>query len=155
MMRKFRTNNKGVSTIIAAALIVALTVVIAVALGSTVLQVSTPDKLPSLQIKGEASATGDVVLTFLGGDPVTLDNVKISTYIPSGMYQGMQYDVPPADYSPASGVFDAGDVITMAFDDAFATSTYGPMAPGAGEQFTITLYTENQPIASATIIIQP
>lgn len=148
-------NNKGVSTIIAAALIVALTVVIAVALGSTVLQVSTPDKLPSFQIKGEASETGDVVLTFLGGDPVTLDNVKISTYIPSGLYQGMQYDVPTSAYSPALGVFDAGDVITMTFNDAFATSIFGSMAPGAGEQFTITLYTDNQPIASATIIIQP
>lgn len=166
-MQKFRMNNKGVSTIIAAALIVALTVVLAVALGSTVLQVSTPSKTYQLQLKGEAQYDGNIVLTNMGGDPISLDSVKISYYIPSGTFAGMQEDIPVSvwsasdgkfEYGAWSGVFDAGDTITMGFRDVFDRPGYLPgshIEPAAGEQFVVTLYIDSQPVASSTIIVKP
>ncbi|MGP3667748.1 MAG: type IV pilin [Candidatus Bathyarchaeota archaeon] len=170
-MRKLRVNNKGVSTIIAAALIVALTVILAVSLGSTVLSL-TPQTttLYKLQLKGEASISRNtIVLTHLGGDPINLDSVTIKTYIPAGTYKGVVYDVPKNayayfDYSTWSwkyntptgtALMQAGDTLTIKFNQAFQSSAYGLMAPSAGEQFTVELYYNNQPITSVTIIVQP
>jgi len=173
MMRKIRMNNKGVSTIIAAALIVALTVILAVALGSTVLS-SAPQATAQyqLQIKGEASATGDIVLTHLGGDPVSLDSISIKTFIPTGTYEGVVYTVPMSVYSSGyewegtwyassfntpsgDALLQAGDTLTMSFVDSFDTGTYGLMAPSGGEQFVVEFYYNNQPITTTTIITQP
>ncbi|MCX8176024.1 MAG: type IV pilin N-terminal domain-containing protein [Candidatus Bathyarchaeota archaeon] len=167
-MQKHRLNNKGVSTIIAAALIVALTVILAVALGSTVLSyVPQAVKPYQLTITGEASASGNIIITHIGGDPINLDTVTIKTYIPSGTYAGVVYTIPKDDYSnienwmrkyntpTGSATFQVGDTLTIPFNKAFAESVYGLMAPQPGEQFVVELYYNNQPITSVTIIVKP
>ena len=75
-MRRTNRKNKGVSTIIAAALLVAMTVIIGVALGSTVLSAPNVQKLPQLEMSGWASVSAnEIKLTHLGGDPINTGSV--------------------------------------------------------------------------------
>lgn len=169
MMRKIRINNRGISAVIAAALIVAMVVILAVALGSTVLSnVPQVTKPYQLTLAGEASRSRNIiVITHLGGDPVNLDSITIRTYIPSGIYAGVVYTVPKDAYSrfetwtrryntpTGSATFQAGDTLTILFDKAFSTGAFGLMAPSVGEQFIVEFYYNNQPIASVTIVVGP
>jgi flagellin-like protein len=153
-MKRTNRKNKGVSTIIAAALLVAITVIIAVALGSTVLQAPPAEKPLQLQLDGWASVgENEVRLTHLGGDPINMDLVTVQTYIPAGTYQGTTYIVDPSDY--AGGSLLAGDTLTIDFDGAFAIGAWGPQAPSVGEQFTVEFYYNGQPITAVSIITLP
>jgi flagellin-like protein len=100
-MKRFRRNRKGISTIIAAALIVAMTVIAAIALGSTVLQVSTSQQKPyHLQMTGTASVSAnEILLTHIGGDPINTGTVTFKTLIPDGKYQDVEYTIPNVDTS--------------------------------------------------------
>ena len=95
-LKRFKRNNKGVSTIIAAALIVAMTVIAAVALGSTVLQIPADNqKLPQLTLSGSASeGANQILLTHLGGDPINTETITFKTYMPEGSYKGYRYTIP-------------------------------------------------------------
>jgi flagellin-like protein len=94
-MRHTNRKNKGVSTIIAAALLVAMTVIIAVALGSTVMSAPTVQKLPQLQMSGSASeGANEIRLTHLGGDPINTGTVTFKTYIPGGTYEDIAFVIP-------------------------------------------------------------
>jgi flagellin-like protein len=94
-MKRTNRKNKGVSTIIAAALLVAMTVIIAVALGSTVLSAPTAQKQPQLQMDGWASeGTNEIRLTHLGGDPINTGAVTFKTYIPGGSYEDKMHEIP-------------------------------------------------------------
>ncbi len=94
--KSFKRNNKGISTIIAAALIVAMTVVAAVALGATVLQIPTETQsIQQLTMSGTASvSTNEITLTHLGGDPIHTQSITFKTYIPAGSYEGYRYEIP-------------------------------------------------------------
>jgi flagellin-like protein len=93
-MRKTNRKNKGVSTIIAAALLVAITVIIAVALGSTVLTAPTTEKPYQLQMSGSASIRdNEIRLTHLGGDPINTGSVTFKTRVPMGDYEDSVYEV--------------------------------------------------------------
>jgi flagellin-like protein len=93
-MRRTNRKNKGVSTIIAAALLVAMTVIIGMALGSTVLSAPTVQKLPQLEMSGWASVSAnEIKLTHLGGDPINTGSVTFRTYIPSGLYADIYADI--------------------------------------------------------------
>ena len=94
-MKRTNRKNKGVSTIIAAALLVAMTVIIGVALGSTVLSAPNVQKLPQLEMSGWASVSAnEIKLTHLGGDPINTGSVTFKTYIPSGLYADIASVVP-------------------------------------------------------------
>jgi flagellin-like protein len=94
-MKRTNRKNKGVSTIIAAALLVAMTVIVAVALGSTVLSAPTVQKLPQIQISGWASeGANEIRLTHLGGDPINTAAVTFKTYIPGGAYADVDHIIP-------------------------------------------------------------
>jgi FlaG/FlaF family flagellin (archaellin) len=164
-MRRANRKNKGVSTIIAAALIVAMTVIIAVALGATVLQTPTTQKPYQLQLEGWASENANEIrLTHLGGDPVNTDVISIKTHLPTGVYRGANYEVNTvayweSDYAIISGggVLQAGDTLVLNFERCFKPETggYGPFMPMVGEQFIVELYNNGQPITAVTIICQP
>jgi FlaG/FlaF family flagellin (archaellin) len=95
-LRRFRRNTRGISTIIASALIVAMTVIAAIALGSTVLQIPADNqKLPQLTVSGTASIdANEITLTHLGGDPINTETIIFKTYMPEGSYKGYRYEIP-------------------------------------------------------------
>ena len=168
-MKRLLANKKGVSPLLATALLLALTVIIGAALASTVLKPPVTSKPLQVQINGWASKSQNLIkLTHLGGDPVYIGNIAIKTYIPSGSYTGSTYEIPTSDiqrYMKINGepvyedwtwkTWKAGDTLTIPVDKAFATSMYGLMAPQPGEQFTVEIYYNGQPISSCTITMQP
>ena len=160
-MKKLFVNKKGISPILAMALLLAITAIIGAALASTVLKPPTATKPLQLQMTGWASESQNIVkLTHQGGDPVYMGNVVIKTYIPAGMYTGATYEIPKS-YMKINGepaawkTWKAGDTLTIPVDKAFATSKYGLMAPSPGEQFIVEIYYNGQPISSCTITMQP
>ena len=173
-MRKLFVKRKGVSPILAMALLLAITAIIGAALASTVLKPPTATKPLQLQTTGWASKSQNIVkLTHQGGDPVYMGNVIIKTYIPAGEYTGSTYEIPKSDmaeYMKINGepvaesdpwggyswkTWKAGDTLTIPVDKAFATSIFGLMAPSPGEQFIVEIYYNGQPISSCTITMQP
>jgi FlaG/FlaF family flagellin (archaellin) len=94
--KRVNRKNAGISTIIAAALLVAMTVIAAVALGSTVLQVPTSAEKPyQLQMSGWASkSANEIKLTHLGGDPINTGVITFKTLIPNGDYEDIVYTIP-------------------------------------------------------------
>jgi hypothetical protein len=95
-IRRVNRRTAGISTIIAAALLVAMTVIAAVALGATVLQVPTEQqKPPQLQMSGTASISKhEIRLTHLGGDTINTGAITIKTIIPNGAYEDIVNTVP-------------------------------------------------------------
>ncbi|RLG85803.1 MAG: hypothetical protein DRO18_05270 [Thermoprotei archaeon] len=157
--------KRGVSPILAAAVLVALTVVLGVALTATIMKPPETKASVQFQVSGEAYRGDNVIyLTHMGGDPAYLGEVTIKTYIPSGTYQGCEYTISSlsgvdaklnGDDVSGDETWKAGDVLEIPFDKAFATSAYGLMAPSAGEQFIAEIYYGGQPAASCTITVQP
>jgi flagellin-like protein len=95
-LKLFRRNKKGISTIIASALIVAMTVIAAVALGSTVLQISgQTQSIPQLTMSGTASISdNEIRLTHTGGDVISTGSITFKTYIPDGKFKDYRYEIP-------------------------------------------------------------
>ena len=114
-------------------------------------------------MNGWASKSQNLIkLTHTGGDPVYLGDVVFKTYIPSGSNTGSTYEIRASDMKingePVSEgwtwkTWKAGDTLTIPVDKAFALS--GLMAPQPGEQFTVEVYYNGQPISSCTITMQP
>ena len=168
-MKRLLANRKGVSPLLATALLLALTVIVAAALASTVLKPPATSKPLQVQMNGWASRSQNLIkLTHIGGDPVYLGDVVFKTYIPSGPYAGSTYEIPASaiqNYMKINGepvyegwtwkTWKAGDELTIPVDKAFATSVFGVMAPQPGEQFTVEVYYNGQPISSCTITMQP
>jgi flagellin-like protein len=128
-LRRFKRNNKGISTIIAAALIVAMTVIAAVALGATVLQIpSETQPIPQLTMSGTASVSAnEITLTHLGGDPINTQTITFKTYIPNGPYADYRAVIPNKveNFDPGSlSTYNDGDVIPTA---SFVWSNSLPM----------------------------
>ena len=143
--------RRGVSPILAAAVLVALTVVIGAALAATIVKPPSGEKTPQLQVSGWASKSQNVIkLTHMGGDPVYTGNIEIKTYIPSGQYTGATYTVPSTAYNSAM-TWKAGDVLEITFNEAFGAG----QTPNPGEQFIVEIYYRGQPVASCTITLQP
>ncbi len=94
------------------------------------------------------------------GDPVNLKSIIVRTFIPEGKYADMSYKVDPSklvEIGNGDGVIETGESIKIAWNDAFATSAYGLMAPSAGEKVVIEIYDKggNSPIAKTTAIVSP
>ena len=140
----------------AAALLIAITVIIGAALASTVLLAPSAEKPVQLQVDCWASInTNEIRLSHLGGDPIYLSVVQIQTYIPLGTWEGATTIIDNSAVG-LSGTFEAGDTITIPFDQAFSMSPWSTlMAPNPGEQFRVEMYYNSQPIASVMITTLP
>lgn len=164
-MRHANRKNKGVSTIVAAALLVAMTVILGVALGATVLNAPETEKPYQLTLDGTASINaGEIRVTHLGGDPISISAVAMYTFIPesSSTYSGSRAEIPATAIisQPSSGALQAGDTIVFDFRTSFAESGLYPgmgfyYTPSVGEQFIVEFYYNAQPITAVTIIVQP
>jgi flagellin-like protein len=172
MKRLFR-NNKGVSTIVATSLLVALVVILGVALASTV-QPSQIDNQPMLQIQCTASiSANEIRLTHVGGDTINTGSVVLYTYIPEGSGDsnaGARCEVVLVDNpitaeneayaikshpNPSTGEFSVGDTLVLNFDDCLARNVWGGLQwPVVGGNFVVELYFNGQPLTVTTMTVQ-
>ncbi|MEM1524945.1 MAG: hypothetical protein QW372_01650 [Nitrososphaerales archaeon] len=156
-------NKKGISIILSASILAALTLVIGVALLTVTGLIPTIEKPIQFQIIGKVS-NNEIILTHVSGDSVNIGNVIIKTRITSGMYSGAIYEIPTSDLQTSARIngesvyeswtwksFRVGDTLTIPVDKAFATSMYGLMAPKSGDQFTIEIYYKGQVVSSCSI----
>lgn len=156
-------NKKGISIILSASILTALTLVIGVALLTITGLIPTIEKPIQLQMIGKVS-NNEIILTHVSGDTVNLGNVIIKTRITSGIYSGAIYEIPMSDLQTSAKIngepayeswnwksWKVGDTLTIPLSKAFATSMYGLMAPKSGDQFTIEIYYKGQVVNSCSI----
>ncbi|MCS7116049.1 MAG: hypothetical protein RMJ31_00360 [Nitrososphaerota archaeon] len=156
-------NKKGISILLSASILVALTLVIGVALLALIGSVPTIEKPIQFLMNGKVS-NNQIILTHIGGDSVNLGSIVIKTYIPAGIYAGAVYEIPISDlqsYAKINGgaVYESwswkswgvGDTLTIPIDRSFARSPFGLMAPKPGEKFVVEVYYRGQVISSCTI----
>ncbi|MCW4024483.1 MAG: type IV pilin [Candidatus Bathyarchaeota archaeon] len=177
-MKRILRNNKGVSTIVATALLVALVVILGVALASTVPQATIAQKPLQLQLQGTASlGENELRITNVGGDTVNTQVIALSTYITSGAYAGQKYVVDinqnldsenedpyrnfyyavkehphPVDSAGHGGEFGPGETLVLNLDYCFE---YGFMMQQveAGYQFIVEISMNSQPVTATTVTV--
>jgi archaeal type IV pilus assembly protein PilA len=79
----FRKDDKAVSPVIGVILMVAITVILAAAIGSSVFSKGTAQSGPqaNLNVKPSSTTTAGVIIEHLGGDDIEFDNSNIAMYI--------------------------------------------------------------------------
>lgn len=148
-MQKNNRNEGAVSPVVGVMLMLVVTIIIAAvvsAFSGGVAQ-STP-KAPQVSIGAEVHNGVDIILDHKGGDTISGSSITIKTYIPSGTYKDMSYQVNLANvtYLPTNSVgithqtIQPGDKIKINWADAFKVTSYGPMAPSVGEPVDIEIY---------------
>jgi len=116
----FRKDDKAVSPVIGVILMVAITVILAAAIGSSVFSQGTAKSAPqaNLDVKADgnlasqANNTGTVRLEHLGGDPINFDNTNITAYVGSTAKK----------VTPPTGTLNVGDVTTFSVGNSDLTS---------------------------------
>lgn len=160
-------DKKAVSPVIGVMLMIVVTVILAAAVASFATSMDAGEKAPQLSIKAAASNSSGLKIEHLGGDVLAASDIKIQTYIPSGMYQGSTYEIPrnktinmrTGKLLNESGEYvKSGDVLSVSnIGDAFAIGAYGPYKPGIGEQFKVEIYQMriNKPVAFSLVTLNP
>lgn len=121
----FRKDDKAVSPVIGVILMVAITVILAAAIGSSVFSKGTAQSAPqaSLDLKATgiptAAYVGTIKMEHLGGDQINLDKIKIMSYVNSQLIT--------TDKTTLTGTFNVGDVKTFTVT---GNATY-PVASGS------------------------
>jgi len=173
-MRKNDKNEGAVSPVVGVMLMLVVTIIIAAvvsAFAGGVAQ-STP-KAPQISLGAEAHNSSYIILDHKGGDTISGSSIIIKTYIPSGTYKDMSYQVNLSNvtYLPDGGVLkdsysaktiQPGDKIRVDWADAFYYSCYpgygcSYYAPGVGEPIDINIYdsASGKEIATTRTTIQP
>ncbi|MDD2340168.1 MAG: type IV pilin [Methanosarcina sp.] len=114
----FRKDEKAVSPVIGVILMVAITVILAAAIGSSVFSKGTAEAAPqaNLNMKADGEATGGVGtvrIEHLGGDIINKDNIKITAYVGS----------TEKDYNIDWDTLNVGDVKTFTVGTTAGNST--------------------------------
>lgn len=115
----FRKDDKAVSPVIGVILMVAITVILAAAIGSSVFGMGPAKSAPQANLEIKAAATGDatnppsITIEHLGGDPIHFEDSKI-TKITASVNGGASVEVN-ADGTPDSG--DNDNLGTMGVGD--------------------------------------
>jgi len=144
----------AVSPVVGVMLMLVVTIIIAAVVSafSGGIAQSTP-KAPQISIGAEAHNNTYIILDHNGGDTISGSSITIKTYIPSGEFKDMSYQVNLANvtYLPTdkplkdaygdSETIQPGDKIQINWADAFAVSSFGGyMAPNVGEPVDIEIY---------------
>jgi archaeal type IV pilus assembly protein PilA len=138
----FRKDDKAVSPVIGVILMVAITVILAAAIGSSVFSHGTAQSAPqaNLDLKsGGVSTSGiaSVRIEHLGGETIHFEDAKI-TKITASLDNGPSYTIAAANNAvnattaPGLGVFDVGSVKTLALANADGTNAFTGVTPAAG-----------------------
>ncbi len=142
-----RLNRKGITPVVAVAILIAITVALVAAIAAVSSTAPTNRPAPIATFSAEASVSEGIYIYHEGGDTLYGGDIRIQTYIPSGTYQGSTYEIPSdkitnlrTGASAYSGNIQPGDTLKVAnFYDAFYyNSDWGTYwAPNVGEQFYI------------------
>jgi flagellin-like protein len=111
-LKKLFRNDKAVSPVIGVVLMVAITVILAAAIGSSVFGQGTAKSAPQANIDVKAvNATGNgfIKLEHLGGDPIHFED-NSTTKVMASVNGGNSVDLA----ATAISTFDVGDVYVMA-----------------------------------------
>ena len=116
-LKKIFNNNKAVSPVIGVVLMVAITVILAAAIGSSVFGQGTAESAPqaNLDIQSTgvtAAGIASVRIEHLGGDPINFATTKVVASVNGGNSQKVKADL---------GTVSVGDIKTLdLLDDASA-----------------------------------
>ncbi len=159
-MKKFFSEESGVSPVIGVMLMVVVTVILAAAVSSYATNVENTEMAPQVAISAEGTIISGqeyITIDHLSGDPLAKEDVYFQTHIPSGTFADITYQIDKSTMTSARDgaywtSFTRGDILTVSIDDAFATGTYGLMAPGSGERAVLEIYdgATDKPVASVS-----
>ncbi|MDF2956189.1 MAG: Archaeal flagellin [Candidatus Alkanophagales archaeon MCA70_species_2] len=153
--------RKGVSPVVGVMLMLVATVILAAVVSSFAGSLGGEEaKAPQLAISAEAKSGDSIMVHHESGDPVYLGSIEVRTFIPEGTYKDMSYKVDMSkvtEIGNGNGVIETGESFKINWNDAFATSAYGLMAPNPGERVVIEIYEKggDKPIAKTTAVVRP
>lgn len=179
MKDMFSSHDDAVSPVVGVMLMLVVTIIIAAVVSGFAGGLSGgTQKAPQVTLKTEAYNGTYILVEHLGGDPIATDSITVRTFIPSGTYNDMNYEIEKwgnQTYCPTNDrvdgeaidpmwgpsynwvVFQPGDQIKINWEDAFAQSMYGIMAPGIGEQLNVEIYdmSSGKLVVSSQTIVLP
>lgn len=171
MKQTLISDENAVSPVVGVMLMLVVTIIIAAVVSGFAGGLSgTTQKAPQVTLKTEAYNGNYILIEHLGGDPIATDSITVRTFIPSGTYKDMNYEIADwgeQTYCPTNDTlynsttwswvtFQPGDQIKVDWDDSFATSSYGLMAPGIGERLNVEIYDTSSGklvVSSQTIVL--
>jgi flagellin-like protein len=125
-LKKLFNNNKAVSPVIGVVLMVAITVILAAAIGSSVFGQGPAESSPKANINAKIVNGNTLVIDHLGGDTLVWDNTQIRFTYEDGSIEDdntSTYDVlnveggvitHPSDENPdEDGQFSVGDIVSF------------------------------------------
>ena len=157
----FGRDERGVSPVIGVMLMLVATVILAAVVSSFAGSLpSDESKAPQLSISAEAKSGDSIIVHHESGDPIYLGSIEVRTFIPEGTYADMSYKVDTSkvtEIGNGNGVIETGESFKINWNDAFATSAWGLMAPNPGEKVTVEIYEKggDKPIAKTTTVVRP
>jgi len=161
---RFVKDRKGVSPVVGVMLMLVATVILAAVVSSFAGSLGGEEtKAPQLAISAEAKSGDSIIVHHESGDPLYLGyspNFEVRTFIPEGTYRDMSHKVDMSkvtEIGNGNGVIETGESFKINWNDAFATSAWGLMAPNPGEKVVIEIYEKggDKPIAKATAVVRP
>ncbi|WP_048050772.1 type IV pilin [Methanosarcina soligelidi] len=118
-LKKMSKNDKAVSPVIGVVLMVAITVILAAAIGSSVFGQGTSESAPQANLDIEAAgiissnSTAIIKIEHLGGDPINFDTTKVMASVNGGNSQPI---------TAALGTVTVGDIKTLYLIDDASTA---------------------------------
>ena len=158
---RFSRDERGVSPVIGVMLMLVATVILAAVVSSFAGSLpSDESKAPQLSISAEAKSGDSIIVHHESGDPIYLGSIEVRTFIPEGTYADMSYKVDMSkvtEIGNGNGVIETGESFKINWNDAFATSAWGLMAPNPGEKVTVEIYEKggDKPITKTTTVVRP
>ncbi|OPX71224.1 MAG: hypothetical protein A4E36_00142 [Methanoregulaceae archaeon PtaB.Bin009] len=148
-MQKDFQKSEAVSPVVGVMLMLVVTIIIAAVVSGFAGGLGqSSSKAPQLSIGIEAHSDQYIIVDFKGGDTVSGSAIILKTFIPMGLNKDMsnKVDLTKVIYLPENSVgltshtLQTGDKIKINWTDAFAVTSYGPMAPSIGEPVNIEIY---------------
>ena len=145
-LKKLFKNNNAVSPVIGVILMVAITVILAAAIGSSVFGQGTAKSAPqaNLDIKAvtitgtDTAAIASVKFEHLGGETIHFEDSKM-TKVTASLGAGQSYTIGAANNAatdatnPGLGVFEVGSVKTLKLTDAAGANAFTGVGPKYGD----------------------
>lgn len=150
-MKRDNLSESAVSPVVGVMLMLVVTIIIAaVVSGFASGLADTSAKAPQVSIEAEAHNDSYILVEHKGGDTLDISSINLRTFIPSGTFVDMSYNVDLTDNTgnvtiiaedSSSGILQTGDSIKVKWCAAFAESSFGGyMAPSVGEPLDIEVY---------------
>jgi len=171
-MQKNNKNENAVSPVVGVMLMLVVTIIIAAVVSAFAGGLGQGSaKAPQVSIDAEAHNASYIFINFKGGDTINGGAFTVKTFIPMGDNKDMSHTVnltnaiylttndklATYDYGWKWKTIQPGDRIRINWNDAFAVTKYGPMAPAVGEPVEIEIYdsASGRQIATTQVNVMP